>query len=447
MHSATPKVLHRVAGVPMIRHAVDAARDPASPDAVIVVSPANRDAIAVELGDTFEYVEQPEPLGTGHALSVALDRVPLPSLNILLLNGDMPLITSDDLRALRAAHVDRTAAVTVGIAALSADDAADLGTLERGARSKPIAITEASERSDTSGPTVEVAVGAFAFDAVWVREAISRLPAHDGGEYFVTDLVALAVADGLRVEAVAIDSVRGCIGVNTRTQLARAEQEMQQRLRLRAMNAGVTMADPSTVYLSATVALAADVTLLPNTTLSGGTSAAEGAVIGPNAQVTDTAIGAGAVVGSAVIKGSTIGAGAQVGPFTLIREGSTIEDGAYIGAHAEIKASRIGKGTHVGHFSYVGDAVLGEGVNVGAGTVTCNYDGKNKHVTRIGDGAFIGSGSMLVAPVTIGAGALTAAGAVVNKDVGPGERVAGVPARQIGRHPGSVGNEEGQSLG
>jgi bifunctional UDP-N-acetylglucosamine pyrophosphorylase / glucosamine-1-phosphate N-acetyltransferase len=449
MHSSRPKVLHRVAGVPMIGHAAAAARDVASDPPVIVVSPSNRDAIAEEMGDAFAYVEQPEPLGTGHALAVALEGVPFESLNILLLNGDMPLITADDLRALSDAHATRKAAITVGVATLAAEDALDLGTLKRGARAKPVAIVEAAERTAHSAKqpsTVEVAVGAFALDATWARGAMDRLATHAGGEYYVTDLVALAVADGLRVEAVNVNSVRACIGVNTRSQLAKAEQEMQQRLRHAAMDAGTTMTDPSTVYLDASVELAADVTILPNTTLSGATSVGEGAMVGPNAQISDTAIGTGAVVGSAVIKGSTIGPGAQVGPFTLVREGSQIDEDAYVGAHAEIKASHIGKGTHVGHFSYVGDAVLGENVNIGAGTVTCNYDGKNKHVTNIGDGAFIGSGSMLVAPINIGAGALTAAGAVVNKDVGPGERVAGVPARQIGQRSATA-DEEGKSLG
>jgi bifunctional UDP-N-acetylglucosamine pyrophosphorylase/glucosamine-1-phosphate N-acetyltransferase len=447
MHSTTPKVLHRVAGEPMIVHAAAAARDLSPFSSVVVVSPSDRDAIASELGEDFDYVEQPEPLGTGNALSVALARVPAATKNILLLNGDMPLITGSDLVSLGEAHTGRGAAITVGAATLTAEYAADLGTLRRGARGKAIAIVEAVERAGKQKPVVEVAVGAFALDAAWVRDAVSRLVPHDGGQYFVTELVALAVADGLRVEVVDLDSVRPCIGVNTKTQLAKAEGEMQQRLRLQAMEAGVTMTDPSTVYLDASVRLAPDVTILPNTTLRGRTTVEEGAAIGPNAQISDTQVGAGAVIGSAVIKGSSIGPGAHVGPFTLIREGTTIAGGAYIGAHAEIKASQIGTGTHVGHFSYVGDARIGEGVNIGAGTVTCNYDGKNKHVTTIGDGAFIGSGSMLVAPITIGAGALTGAGAVVNKDVGPGERVAGVPARQLAQREGSALKEEGRILG
>jgi bifunctional UDP-N-acetylglucosamine pyrophosphorylase/glucosamine-1-phosphate N-acetyltransferase len=447
MHSAVPKVLHRVAGEPMLSLAATASSDLDPSPCVVVVSRTNRDAIASDLGNNFDYVEQPNQLGTGNALSVALASVPAATTNILLLNGDMPLITGLDLLSLGEAHVERGAAVTIGISTLATEDAADLGTLRRGAHGKAIAIVEAVERSGKSKPAVDVAVGAFGIDAIWVRDAVTRLVPHDGGQYFVTDLVALAVADGLRVETVDVASVRRCIGVNTRVQLAQAEGEMQQRLRRQAMEAGVTMTDPLTVYLDASVRLAPDVTIFPNTTLRGETTVAEGAAIGPNAQLSDTKVGAGAIIGSAVIRCSSIGAGAQVGPFALIREGTTIACDAYIGTHAEIKASHIGKGTHIGHFSYVGDARVGEGVNIGAGTVTCNYDGKNKHVTNIGDGAFIGSGSMLVAPITIGAGALTGAGAVVTKDVRSGERVAGVPARELAHRENSTLEDEGKTIG
>ncbi len=447
MHSSTPKVLHRVAGVPMVSLVGMAARGLTTDTPVIVVSPGNREAVMRELGDGFEYVDQPTPLGTGHALIVGLQSAPPEALNVLLLNGDMPLITSEDLYALGETHIKGQAVITVGVATLAAEEATDLGTVRRAAGGSLVEIVNPLGRASQSTPTVEVAVGAFAINVDWARDALNRLPKHDNDEYFVTDLVQLADADGLRVDSVNLDSVGACIGVNTKKQLAKAEQEMQQRLRIGAMDAGVTMINPSTVYLNATVTLAADATILPNTALSGSTSIAEGAVIGPNAQITDSTVGLGAVIGSAVIRGSFIGAGAQVGPFTLIREGSLIAEGANIGAHVEIKASHIGKGSHIGHFSYVGDAVLGENVNIGAGTVTCNYDGTDKHVTTIGDRAFIGSGSMLVAPINIGADALTAAGAVVTKDVEPGGRVAGIPARQMPRRFGAAPAEEENSLG
>ena len=449
MRSSTPKVLHPVAGVPLIRHAAAATRQLAPETTIIVVSPDNEDAVSDELGDTFAYAEQPKPLGTGHALAVALERVPSSSRNVLLLNGDMPLISAEDIAALAADHLARQATMTVGFVTLPTAQATDLGILERGARGKPIAIVEAMERKPSKAQTVDAAIGAYALDVTWVRGVIDNLQEHASGERFATDLVAMAVADGQRVDAVAMDSVREAIGVNTRRQLATAERVMQDRLREHAMDEGVTLIDPSTVYLHAGVVFEPDAVIHPNTSISGASVIGAGSAVGPNAQLTDALIGVGAIVDAAVVRGATVGDAAQVGPYSLLREGTVLEAGAYVGAHVEIKASRIGSGAHVGHFSYVGDAIVGENANIGAGVVTCNFDGVSKQVTQIGAGAFIGSGCMLVAPVKIGANALTGAGAVVNRDVGPGERVAGVPARALGarRTGAETGHEEGRSLG
>jgi len=449
MRSSTPKVLHSVAGVPLIRHAAAAIRQLAPESTIIVVSPDNKDAVSDELGETFAYAEQPKPLGTGHALAVALERVPFSSRNVLLLNGDMPLISAEDVAALAADHLARQATMTVGFVTLPTAEATDLGTLERGARGKPIAIVEAVERKLSKAQTVDAAIGAYALDVTWVRDVIDNLQEHASGERFATDLVAMAVTDGQRVDAVALDSVREAIGVNTRRQLATAERVMQGRLRERAMGEGVTLIDPSTVYLHAEVVFEPDAVIHPNTSIFGASVIGAGSAVGPNAQLTDALIGVGAIVDAAVVRGATVGDAAQVGPYSLLREGTVLEAGAYVGAHVEIKASRIGSGAHVGHFSYVGDAVVGENANIGAGVVTCNFDGVSKRVTQIGAGAFIGSGCMLIAPVKIGANALTGAGAVINRDVGPGERVAGVPARALGarRTGAEAGYEGGRSLG
>ena len=448
MRSSKPKVLQRVAGVAIISHTAKAARQIDQNALVCVVPPDSAPAIADELGDDVEYAEQPEPLGTGHALSIALERVPFQTRNILLLNGDMPLITGDDLAALADLHSERKAAMTVATVTLSPQEAQDLGSLTRGARGKPIGITEAVERKPGTAETVEVAIGAYAFDAAWARGAVQQLKAHDSGEYYVTDLVAMAVADGQRVESIETPSVRSAIGVNTKSQLAKAEHAMQERLRERLMEGGVTLIDPGTVYLDATVECAPDVTIHPNTSLRGATVIGAGASIGPNAVLVDAIVGENATVESAVVKSSRVSKDANVGPFSLLRDGVFLDEGAYVGAHVEIKASTIGRGAHVGHFSYIGDAIVGEHANIGAGTVTCNFDGITKHTTRIGDRAFIGSGSMLVAPVTIGDGALTGAGAVVNHGGGPGERVAGVPARLLAaRTLDSAEKEGGQALG
>jgi bifunctional UDP-N-acetylglucosamine pyrophosphorylase/glucosamine-1-phosphate N-acetyltransferase len=450
MRSSRPKVLHRIAGVPMVSYAASAAGrvDPAS--VVLVVPPESREAIAGELGGDFEYVEQPDPLGTGHALATALERVPFKTRHLLLLNGDMPLLTGAAVAELAALHIDRKAAISLITAVLPAADAHDLGTLKRGARGKPLAIIEASEEAFARNATIEVSVGAYAIDASWVRGVVSELEPHPSGEYFVTDLIARAVADGQRVEAMVIPWTEGPIGVNTRSQLAQAELAIQRRLRESAMEGGATLTDPDTVYLDASVVLEQDVTVLPNTSLRGTTRIASGAIIGPNAQINDSQIGRDVVVTSAIVDSATLDAGSHVGPFSHLRAGTHLAEGAYVGSHAEVKASTVGRRSHVGHFAYVGDTVMGDDVNIGAGTVTCNFDGTTKHVTRIGDRVFIGSGSMLVAPLEIGDDALTGAGAVVNRDVAPGERVVGVPARSISSRGGigkTVGSEEGASLG
>ena len=450
MRTSKPKVLHRVAGMPLVSYATKAASRIQPGSTMVVVAPEAREAIAGDLGDDPEYVEQPEPLGTGHALAMALERVPFSTRHILLLNGDMPFVSGETALDLATLHVKRHAAVSVLSAELPAAAARDLGRLQRGARGKPVAIIEAVGAKPSRAQTIEVSVGAYAFDAEWLRGAITTLSPHDSGEIYVTDLVGIAVAGGRRAEVLTVPWGDEPIGVNTRGQLAQAEQAMQRRLRDDAMASGVTLIDPATVYLDATVSFEQDVIVLPNTSIRGATHVASGASIGPNAQVTDSTIGPGVTIESSVVRSAVFESGVHIGPFSHIREGTHLGPDVHIGSHAEIKASHIGKGTHIGHFSYVGDAVIGEAVNIGAGTVTCNYDGVSKHITEIGDGAFIGSDSMLVAPLKIGAGAITGAGAVVTRDVDPGGKVVGVPAKNLEsrrRLNTAVGSEGGRTLG
>ena len=451
MRSSTPKVLHRVAGVPLVVHAVNAARHVNPTSTLAVVSPASRADVAAALGDGVECVEQPDPLGTGQALVSALAHVPADCQHVLLLNGDKPLLRGETVAELAKLHLKRHAAVTLLSATVSEKEAEDFGRVQRGARNKPIAVVEAAEARAAHAASVEVNVGVYAIDAAWLRGAIASLERHPSGEYYVTDLVGLAVAGGKRVEALVMDDAEEAIGVKTRALLARAEGAMQTRLRDAAMAGGATLLDPATTYLDATVELAQDVTVHPNTSISGATTIGAGATVGPNAQIVDSSVGPGATVRSAIVESSTLEAGSHVGPFSHLRAGTHLSEGAYVGTHVEVKASRVGRNTKIGHFSYIGDAVIGDDVNIGAGTVTCNYDGTTKHVTEIGDGAFIGSDSMLVAPVKVGAGAVTGAGAVVTHDVPPGATVAGMPARVL--HPEAVpagasqDNEGGHSLG
>ena len=436
MRSSLPKVLHHVAGVPMLLHVARAAAH-AEPDSLIaVVSPSSKDGVAALLGPSVQLVEQPEPLGTGNALALALDEVSFAAKQVLLVNGVEPLLRGETLAALAALHEARGATVAALTAMLPAADAEHLGRLRRGARGKPLAIVEPADLDRAAKQergAVEVNVGAYAFDAAWLRRSIGKLKPHQDAGYRTTDLAALAVADGRRVEALVVDDPDEAIGVKTRATLARAEAAMQHRLRAYWMANGVTMLDPATTFLDADVHLEPDVTLHPNTALRGRTRVGAWSEIGPNAALTDVAVADECVIGGSTLTGATLETGARVGPYCHLRDGVHLERDAVVGSHAEIKASSIGRGAHIGHFSYVGDADVGPGVNIGAGAVTCNFDGVEKHRTIIEDGAFIGSGCMLVAPVRVGAAAVTGAGAVITRDVAPGARVAGVPARAMRR--------------
>ena len=449
MRSSRPKVLHTVAGVPMVSYAAEAARFTDANDVIVVARPADRAEVSSAVGGDAECVEQPDPLGTGHALATALIAAPLDSQHVLVINGDVPLVRRETVQALAALHERRKATVTLLSCSMESASAQQVGRLQRGARGKPIGVLEAEDAPMPRKGEIEVNVGVYAFEARWLRRALGDMKPRPGGEYYLTDLVPRAVADGKRVEAYDTQDKDEALSVNSRQDLAHVEAAAQRRLRDAAMAAGATLVDPSTVYLDAAVRLGQDVTVHPNTHIRGATKVARGAALGPNAQLRDADVGPEARVASAVVEGSVLGPEVNVGPFSHIRPGCVLEEGAYVGSHVEIKASRICAGAHVGHFSYIGDAVVGARANIGAGTVTCNFDGKFKHETEIGEGAFIGSDSLLIAPVKVGAGAVTGAGAVVNRDVPPGGRVAGVPARPLGtrREVALAQKEEGIALG
>jgi bifunctional UDP-N-acetylglucosamine pyrophosphorylase/glucosamine-1-phosphate N-acetyltransferase len=405
---------------------------------LLVVPPGGQDAISEAAGGDLECVEQPDPLGTGHALLQALPHIGPQTKHILLLNGDMPLIRGETLQALINRHVQSEAVLTLLSVHLSPDIAEDLGRLARDEQGRPVAIIEAVEAAalhDSNAQPVdalvEANVGAYCLDATWARDALGGLQPHATGESYITDLVALAAEQHLVVEALVMDSSVEGLGVNTRLQLYYAEAAMQERLRSHWMLNGVTLRDSATAYFDVDVVLGEDVIIEPNTRLQGQTRLGPGVKVGPNAHLIDTQAEEDCRIGSSTLEGVILGPEVSVGPYCHLRPETRLERGVKIGSHVEIKNSSIGAGSRVGHFCYIGDAALGRLVNIGAGTVTCNYDGVAKQVTEIGDGAFIGSGSLLVAPVKIGARAITGAGAVITHDVPEAGKVAGVPARPM----------------
>jgi bifunctional UDP-N-acetylglucosamine pyrophosphorylase/glucosamine-1-phosphate N-acetyltransferase len=431
MKSAQPKVLHELCGRPMLAYVLDAwaSTDPgaAGPNPIIVYSPTVS-ALVHAFADRADFALQDEPRGTGDALAAALAVVPAEAAEILVLSGDVPLVTGADLDAVLEARREDDAAIA--LASVFAAEPAELGRVVRGEFGTVEGIIEARDATPEDLAGNEVNAGIYAFDAAWLHRRVGGLtPSATSGELYLTDLVRLAREDGRIVSAVAFEDDGRFEGINDRAQLAAAEWSMRVRLNEAHMRAGVTMRDPSTVYLDWTVDLATDVTLEPNVILRGATSVGEGSVIGSGSQLVDATIGRGARIWASIIESSIVEDEASVGPLSHLRPGSVVGRGAEVGNFAELKNTYLGRGSKQHHVSYLGDAKIGEGVNIGAGAITANFDGTRKHPTTIGDGAFIGVDTMLIAPIEVGEGARTGAGAVVTRDVPAGKLAVGVPAR------------------
>ena len=429
MNSRTPKVLHRVCGREMVGLVVDAARSTGLDPTVVVVSPGAR-AVRESLGDLVKYAEQEEPGGTGHAILQA--RPELHGVeNVVVLLGDMPLIRPETLEAMKRLHEERGACATV-LTAIH-DDPNGYGRIVRSPNGSVSGIVEEADADADTLALNEVNTGACCFRAEWLWDTLPELPKSPSGEVYATDLIAAAVRQGERIETLSTRDTDEALGVNSRVELSQVSAAMQRRLRERWMLAGVSMPDPSSVYIDFDVVIGEDTVILPNTHVTGRSKVGRGCRIGPNSIVSDSTIGDICEVVSSMVEESVMEEGVSVGPFSHIRPGSRLERGVRIGNFAEVKNSRIGAGAKSGHFSFIGDADIGANVNIGAGTVTVNYDGQKKHRTTVGDGAFIGCDTMLIAPVTVGEGADTGAGAVVRDDIPPDSRAVGVPARIIPR--------------
>ena len=407
----------------MVRHVADAARAAGFDRIVVVVSPEG-DSIADAAGPGARPAIQANPLGTGDAALTGVSAAP-DTGQIAIINADLPLLTAETLAGAARAHLDSRA--TLSFVTAEVDDPTGYGRVVRNG-DEVRAIVEESDAEEATREIREVNVGLYLAEAGWLRAALADLEPSASGELYLTDIVTAAVALG-RVSTYRLGDPAEVQQVNDRVELARAEAIMRARVRERLMRSGVTIVDPATTYIDAGVEIAEDTTILPGVHLQGRTSIGSGCQIGPNAVLRDVTAGDRVHVGSSTIEESTLGDDVEIGPYCHLRPGAALERDVHLGNYVEVKESRIGAGTRIGHFSYVGDAEVGQAVNIGAGTVTANYDGDRKHRTKIGDGAFIGVDSMLVAPVTVGASARTAAGAVVIDDVPAGELVMGVPAR------------------
>ncbi|MGH3903371.1 MAG: bifunctional UDP-N-acetylglucosamine diphosphorylase/glucosamine-1-phosphate N-acetyltransferase GlmU [Pseudonocardiaceae bacterium] len=426
MHSAIPKVLHPMAGRPLVEHAVRAAAG-LGPEHLVVVIGHGREAVdahlrtvASALARKVDAAVQAEQHGTGHAVSCGLDVLPAGlSGTVLVSYGDVPLLDTDTLTGLITEHHRAGQVVTMLSAVV--DDPSGYGRVLRDASGALTGIVEHRDATPAEQAITEINSGIYAFDAAVLRAALRKLgPSNSQGELYLTDVVGLARADGLKVGAHSCTDPWLVAGVNDRVQLAALSAELNRRLLQRWMRAGVTVVDPASVWLDADVQLATDVVLHPGVQLHGGTLVGPGAVIGPDSTLSGCTVGQGATVVRTHAIGATVDDGAQVGPFAYLRPGSRIGERAKVGTFVETKNAELGAGAKVPHLSYVGDATIGAGSNIGAATVFVNYDGVAKHRTTVGSHARTGADNMFVAPVTIGDGAYTAAGSVITGDVPPG---------------------------
>jgi bifunctional UDP-N-acetylglucosamine pyrophosphorylase/glucosamine-1-phosphate N-acetyltransferase len=429
MKSALPKMLHTIGGTPLIEHCVRTTTTATGTEPVIVIG-HGAEAVSSVVNSRARFAMQAEQSGTGHAVLQA-EMAAQGVAQVTVSYGDMPLLKPETLRRLMALQAQTGAAVTV--LTLVTGNTRGFGRIVRdGAGEQVLAIVEEVACTPAQLTINEVNVGVYAFDGAWLWDALKRIkPNPQKGEYFLTDVVEAALADGREVRAVTSDDADECIGINTRADLADAEAALRRRINRRHMLNGVTLTDPATAYIEDGVEIGSDTVIHPNTFLRGQTRIGNGCRIGPNTQIIASAIGNDVEIIASVIEHSVIEDGVLVGPFAHFRPGARVCAGAHVGNFAEIKNSTLGPGSHMGHFSYLGDATAGEGVNIGAGVITCNFDGAQKNHTTIGDGAFVGSDTLLVAPVTIGRGARTGAGAVVTKDVPADALAVGMPARVI----------------
>jgi bifunctional UDP-N-acetylglucosamine pyrophosphorylase/glucosamine-1-phosphate N-acetyltransferase len=428
MRSRIPKVLHPLAGRPMLEHVLDALVL-AGVARIVVVTGHAADAVEAAIGGRAATARQEPQRGTADAVRVGLQASPGDAAELIVTMGDVPLQPPELYGTLLEALRRRSAAVA--LVSAHPDEPSGYGRVVRRADGGAAAIVEEADADEATRAIGEVNVGTYAFAAGWLREAIGRVKASPSGEYYLTDLVALAVADGRAVEVVDAPDAADAMGINDRVALAVAEERMRRRINERHMRNGVTIVESGTTRIDAGVEIGQDARIEPGTTLAGSTVIAQDAVIGPNAHVRDSRIGPRSHVWASVVEESTVAEDVEIGPFAHLRPGAEIGPRCRIGNFAEVKKAKIGAGTQQHHFSYLGDAEVGENVNVGAGSVTANFDGTAKHRTVIEDGASIGVDTMMVAPVTIGEGATTGAGAVVTRDVAPGKTVVGMPARPI----------------
>jgi bifunctional UDP-N-acetylglucosamine pyrophosphorylase / glucosamine-1-phosphate N-acetyltransferase len=429
MKSDLPKVLHPLCGKPMLWHVLEALKSAATEKPVVIVG-HGAEEVKKYVGDSAECVLQEPQLGTAHAAMQAESLLKGNTDYVIVTYADMPLLRGATFRQLL--EMQRANAGPLSLLTVIADDPRGFGRIVRKADGTVEAIVEEYVATPEQRAIKELNVGAYCFRADWLWEALHRIEKNPKkGEYYLTDIVEVAVRDNLPVQAVVHDDFIETIGINTRVHLSEAEAALRVRINREHLLNGVSMMDPTSTYIEVDVKIGKDTTILPNTYLHGKTEIGEANVIGPNTIIRNSNIGNRCKVLASVLEGAVLEDDVDMGPFARLRKGAHLKSHVHMGNFGEVKDSTLHEGVKMGHFSYIGNANVGANTNIGAGTITCNYDGVRKHPTEIGEDAFIGSDTMLVAPLKLGDGARTGAGAVVTKNVPEDTLVVGMPARAI----------------
>ena len=430
MKSNRPKFLHTVAGRSLVEWSVIAGEAVSTLPPIVVVG-HGREQVIDHLSDRVQYAYQDDQLGTGHAAWQAESIVRGQADTVIVIYADMPLLHGATLQKLAQLFEEAKSKGNCAVAMLTIErkDPQGFGRILRNSDGHIQAIVEEADCTPEQKLIRELNPGIYCFDAEWLWENFKYVPLSAKGEYYLTDMIGIAVKQGRQVVSTLADPDE-VNGINNRVQLALAEKIMRQRIREEHMMSGVTIVDPDSTYIDDTVQIGQDVTILPGCLLQGNTTIGTCSIVGPYAQVTDSVIGNGCVITNSVIESATVANECEIGPFGHLRTGAILDTGVHMGNFGEVKNSYLGPGTKMGHFSYVGDAHLDGNVNIGAGTITCNYDGISKHKTKIGRDVFLGSDTLLVAPVVLEKGARTGAGSIVTNDVPANTLVYGAPAKQ-----------------
>jgi bifunctional UDP-N-acetylglucosamine pyrophosphorylase/glucosamine-1-phosphate N-acetyltransferase len=428
MKSAIPKVLHPLLGRPLIEYPLETVKDAVTEKPVIIIGHGS-EAVKKTIGDRAQYALQKELLGTGDAVNAARHILEGKTDLVLVVNADLPMLKPESIRKL--VDLQKSNPGPLSLLTFLGEESRGFARILRSSKGNVVEIIEEKAATGQQLAINEFNVGIYCFNSLWLWDNLKNIKLSPVGEYYLTDLIRMASDQNLLVKALTLHDPVEAMGINNRIHLAEAEAILRNRINEDWMLSGVSLLDPERVTIEKSVSIGKDTQLLPGTYLRGNTSIGEGCEIGPNTIITDSKIGNRCMILMSVLEGAVLEEDVSIGPFARLRKGAHLGKGVHMGNFGEIKNSTLAQGVKMGHFSYIGDADIGENVNIGAGVVTCNFDGEKKNRTEIGANAFIGSDTMLRAPVKIGEGAYTGAGSVVTHDVPAHTIVAGVPAKPI----------------